>query len=250
VSASRALSIVGAAGLTALRAPVDYAASDMDGVHDMGGMHGFGPVVQPGGELAYHERWESRVLGIEVLVRIEGLGAGPGRPVIEEMEPARYLAASYYERWLFGAEQRLIRKGTIAAGDVDAMAGRLRAGEPVTARRDPGMVERALAELRARHPMRLPPPADARFEPGQRVRVKRMHPRGHTRCPRYARGVVGVVERVRGADRLPDRAVYGEPVVPEPVYSVVFGSQDLWGSSEEPPWSVRLDLWQSYLEPA
>jgi nitrile hydratase len=55
---------------------------------------------------------------------------------------------------------------------------------------------------------------------------------------------------VRGADRLPDRAVYGEKVDPEPVYSVVFSSKELWGSSEEPPWTVALDMWESYLEPA
>jgi nitrile hydratase len=76
-----------------------------------------------------------------------------------------------------------------------------------------------------------------------------MHPVGHTRCPRYVRGVVGVVEGVRGADRLPDRAVYGEQVTPEPVYSVAFRSQDLWGPSTETPWTVLLDLWDSYLEP-
>ncbi len=97
----------------------------------------------------------------------------------------------------------------------------------------------------------MPPLSDgASFALGQRVRVKRMHPPGHTRCPRYARGVVGVVEAVRGADRLPDRAVYGERVDREPVYSVVFRSDDLWGPSEEGTWTVALDLWESYLEDA
>src|SRR5205823_1714225 len=93
-------------------------------------------------------------------------------------------------------------------------------------------------------------PDDARFATGQRVRVKRMHPFGHIRCPRYARGAVGVVGAVRGADRLPDRAVYGERVEPEPVYSVAFASAELWGPAEEPGWTVRLDLWESYLEAA
>jgi nitrile hydratase len=222
----------------------------MDGVHDMGGMHGFGRVVEPGGELAYHERWEPRVFAIQMLVGLEGLGAGPGgRPVREEMEPARYLAASYYERWLYSAEQRLLRKGTIEPGDVEGVMERLAAGEPVPERRDSAMAERMMADLRAVHPME-PPPAQVRFDRGQRVRVKRMHPAGHTRCPRYVRGAVGVIEDVRGADRLPDRAVYGEQVAPEPVYSVAFGSQELWGPSEEQPWTVLLDLWDSYLDPA
>jgi nitrile hydratase subunit beta len=91
---------------------------------------------------------------------------------------------------------------------------------------------------------------EPRFGPGDRVRVRRMHPDGHTRCPRYVRGAVGVVERVQGTDRLPDRAIYGLPTEPEPVYAVAFGSQDLWGESDEPPWTVLLDLFDSYLEPA
>lgn len=228
----------------------------------MGGMHGFGPVVEPGGELPYHERWEPRVFAIQMLVGLEGLGAGPGgRATREEMDPADYLAASYYERWLFSAERRLVRKGTIAPGDVEEMMGRLETGEPMPTHHDAAMAQRILADLRAVYPME-PPPDAARFSVSQRVRVKRMHPSGHTRCPRYVRGAVGVVEAVRGADRLPDRAVYGEQVCPEPVYAIAFRSDDLWGpgdagrpddagrSGDAGPWTVALDLWESYLEPA
>lgn len=221
----------------------------MDGVHDMGGMHGFGSVVEPGAELAYHERWEPRVFAIQMLVGLERLGAGPGgRVVREEMEPARYLAARYYERWLYSAEQRLLRKGTIAPGEVEAMMERLRSGEAMPRHHDSGMAERVLEDLRTRRPMRAAP-EETRFGPGQRVLVKRMHPPGHTRCPRYVRGAAGTVEAVRGADRLPDRAVYGERADPEPVYSVAFSSQELWGP-EVASWTVRLDLWESYLEAA
>ena len=222
----------------------------MDGVHDMGGMHGFGSVVEPVGDLAFHEPWELRVFAIQLLVGLERLGAGPGgRPVREEMEPADYLAASYFERWLFSAEQRLQRKGTISPGEVEAMMERLEAGETVPGHQDAAMAERAVADLTTGYPMD-PPPGGARFAPAQRVRVKRMHPPGHTRCPRYARGVIGTIGTVRGADRLPDRAVYGEKVEPEPVYAVVFGSEDLWGPGNGTPWTVSLDLWESYLEPA
>jgi nitrile hydratase len=222
----------------------------VDGVHDMGGMHGFGPVVAPGGEEPYHERWEPRVFALHTVIGIEGLGGGPsGRPTREEMDPAHYLAASYYERWLWSAERRLLRKGTIAPGELDAVVERLRAGEPAPERRDPAMAERAVAALRSEAPMDAPP-SGARFSLGARVRVKRSRSPGHTRAPRYARGVAGVVERVDGADRLPDKAVYGEHTEPEPVYSVAFSSTDLWGERDEPPWTVLLDLWDSYLEPA
>lgn len=213
-------------------------------------MQGFGPVVEAGGELAYRERWEPRVFAIQMLVGLEGLGAGPGgRAVREEMDPADYLAASYYERWLFSAEQRLLRKGTIVPGEVEAMMKRLEAAEVAPTHHDAAMAGRILDDLRATFPMD-PPPDGTRFAPGQRVRVKRMHPPGHTRCPRYARGAVGEIEGVRGADRLPDRAVYGEKVDPEVVYSVTFRSDDLWGPSEENVWAVSLDMWDSYLETA
>jgi nitrile hydratase len=165
------------------------------------------------------------------------------------MEPARYLAASYYERWLSSAERQLLRKGTIAPGEVETMIERLAAGESMPVHHDPAMGERVVSSLRAVHAMK-PPPSKTRFAPGQQVRVKRMHPPGHTRCPRYARGATGLIERVRGADRLPDRAVYGEKVDPEPVYSVTFSSRELWGASEAPAWTVSLDLWESYLEHA
>jgi nitrile hydratase len=128
------------------------------------------------------------------------------------------------------------------------MMGRLEAGEPAARHHDPEMAGRVLADLRTRRPMSAV--AAARFAAGDEVRVRRMRPVGHTRCPRYARGVAGVVERVHGADRLPDRAVYGDDVAPEAVYSIAFRSDRLWGRSEEPPFTVLLDLWESYLEPA
>jgi nitrile hydratase len=75
-----------------------------------------------------------------------------------------------------------------------------------------------------------------------------MRPAGHTRCPRYVRGAAGVVEAIRGNDRFPDIGPYEGPS--EPVYSVAFTSDALFGRSEEGSWTVLLDLFESYLEPA
>ena len=95
----------------------------MDGVHDMGGMHGFGPVVVEGGDEVFHEAWEPRVFALSKLNDVRGLVGGPsGRAIRESMDPAHYLEASYYERWLLSAERRLEAKGTIAPGEVEVMA--------------------------------------------------------------------------------------------------------------------------------
>jgi nitrile hydratase subunit beta len=222
----------------------------MDGVHDLGGTHGFGAVVAPGGQAPFHEGWEKRVFALYLLVGLEGLGGGPGgRATREEMPPAEYLAASYYERWLWSAERQLERKGTIQPGEVERMMRRLAGGEPEPRRGDPGQARRALDELARPRPM---PTADAgaRFAPGDRVRVRRMHHRRHTRCPRYVRGAVGVVERLHGRDLLPELSAYREDGTPEPVYSVRFGSESLFGADGRPPWTVLIDLWESYLDPA
>jgi nitrile hydratase subunit beta len=222
----------------------------MDGIHDLGGMHGFGAVVEPGGEAPYHQRWEPRVMALHILLELQRLGAGPGgRATREQMDPVDYLAASYYERWLWSAEQRLLRKGTIAPGEVERMTERLAAGgRQPPLHRDPEQAARAVGRLREVIPMQ--PAERARYAPGQRVRVRRMRPAGHTRCPRYVRGAPGVVERIHGADTLPDLAAQGADAPVEPVYSVAFRSEDLWGRGEEPPWTVALDLWESYLEEA
>jgi nitrile hydratase subunit beta len=212
----------------------------------MGGMHGFGPVVVPGCEAPYHESWEPRVFAMSALVGIERLGKGGGRAIREEMAPEEYLRASYYERWLWSTEQRLLRKGTILEGEVEAWVERLRAGEEPPKRIDPEQTRRVIEAIGEAEP--LGEATAARFAAGDRVRVRRMRPAGHTRCPRYVRGASGTVERVQGVDAFPDIGPYQGP--DEPVYAVAFRSEDLFGSSDEGTWTVLLDLYESYLQPA
>jgi nitrile hydratase len=218
----------------------------VDGVHDMGGMHGFGAVATPGSDAVSHADWELRVFALSTLVGIERLGSGSGRAIREEMEPAEYLRAGYYERWLWSTEQRLLRRGTIDDDDVDGWVARLRAGESAPRRDDPEAAARSVAATSETRP--LGHAADTRFVPGDAVRVRRMRPDGHTRCPRYVRGAIGVVDAIRGLDAFPDIGPYAGPE--EPVYAVAFVSEDLFGPSPEGRWTVLLDLFDSYLEPA
>lgn len=216
----------------------------MDGAHDMGGMQGFGAATWPGADAVFHAAWEARAFALSTVTGLERLRTNNGRADREQVPPAAYLAASYYERWLGSTERGLLEAGTIAPGEVEAMMERLRAGADAAPRRDAAQASRVVAALLAQAP--LPVPATARFAAGDAVRVRRMRPAGHTRCPRYVRGVVGTVERLQCADRLPDDGAH--PV--EPVYAVRFASADLFGPGDEPPFAVIMDLWESYLEAA
>lgn len=211
----------------------------------MGGMHGFGAVVAPGSDRVAEQSWELRVFALSTLVGIHGLGAGSGRAIREEMRPADYLAAGYYERWLWSTEQRLLRHGTIVESDVDGWVERLRAGDDAPRTEDAEAARRVVDATRKGSP--LGTAHTARFALGEEVRVRRMRPAGHTRCPRYVRGARGTVEAVRGVDPFPDIGPYEGPE--EPVYAVAFGSEELFGPSAEGRWTVVLDLFESYLEP-
>jgi nitrile hydratase len=94
-----------------------------------------------------------------------------------------------------------------------------------------------------------PSAAPAQFQPGAHVRARNIHPKGHTRLPRYVRGHVGVVERVHGAHVYPDSYVAGLGDDPQWLYTVVFDGRDLWGADAEPGVSVSVEAFEPYLEP-
>ena len=216
----------------------------MNGVHDMGGMHGFGPVERD--EAIFHKEWEKRVSAMHHVMAVHGRwNIDEFRHGIERMPPAEYLRAGYYERWLATLETNLVDKGILTAEEIGA---RLR--QPVATRReDPALAKEA---VRRRLAPGAPPRkegAKPRFQPGDAVITKNVHPRGHTRLPRYARGKRGVVDRFHGVDTLPDASAHGRGPSPEPLYSVRFEAGELWGEAAEPRQSVYIDLWESYLEP-
>jgi nitrile hydratase len=212
----------------------------VDGVHDMGGMQGFGPATWPGADEPYHHEWESRILALNLITGFERLRVNNGRADREEMPPAEYLAAGYFDRWVYSTERGLLENGVIQPGEVEAMIDRLSAGEEMPRTSDPAQARRLLHAL-ADVPTR-PPAVNPRFAVGDRVRVSRMRPPGHNRSPRYLRGVAGVVERVQCNDRRPGAGA-------EPVYAVAFDAADLWGEDAERG-SVVADMWEGYLEPA
>lgn len=221
----------------------------MDGVHDLGGMHGFGPVEREENEPVFHADWEKTVLAIQRVTLGTDYNIDEFRHSIERMDPAHYLASSYYEHWLDGIARLLVEKGVISADEMAARAAHFRArpDAPAMAVAPPAGAARPrpAAETSFR-PSTAPP----RFAVDDRVTARNLHPRGHTRLPRYARGKPGVIAALRGCHVFPDAHAHGLGERPEHLYSVRFDARILWGDAAEPNQRVHLDLWESYLEPA
>ncbi len=92
----------------------------MDGVHDMGGMHGFGAIAREDDEPVFHADWERRVFALDLLAEtfIEGANIDAFRHAIERLEPATYLTASYYEKWALALESLLVEGGVVTRAEI------------------------------------------------------------------------------------------------------------------------------------
>lgn len=224
----------------------------MNGIHDLGGMHGFGPVEREDHEPVFHAPWERTVLAMMRVGQANVFNLDEFRHAIERMDPAEYLASSYYERWLAAIERLYVEKGVITAEELAARTRYFRE-HPEASATDlvtPRPVARPSQPGDPRTLFRREGMAPPRFKPGDRVVTRTIHPRGHTRLPRYARGKRGVVERCHGVFVFPDTNAHGLGEQPQPVYSVRFDAAELWGESAEGRGAVNLDLWESYLLPA
>ncbi len=201
-------------------------------MHDLGGLDGFGPVDAPPSEPFFHEPWERRAFRISMGI-LAGVGASGGafRHSIERMDPAHYLASSYYEHWLTGTATLAVEKGLVTREELEQRSG----GRFPLSRPDRGTVPTVAVG------------SEPRFAVGHAVRVREWHPRGHTRAPRYVRGKRGVVVRADGAYSIPDVEAHSDERVMDHTYSVRFTSRELWGEDGNERDTVHVDLWEAYL---
>jgi nitrile hydratase len=217
----------------------------MNGVHDMGGMHGMGPVVHETNEPVFHERWEGRVYGLS-----RAMGAVPGwrssRYDIETLPPADYLRMSYYEKWFTRIVNIALKLGFVTPQELESG----RTGSAVS-RATPSL-RPEMVRVRPGPPagLRVDVQIAARFKAGQRVRARNLNPEGHTRLPRYARGKRGIIVKDHGVFVFPDTDVHGLGEKPQHQYTVRFGARELWGEQAPARDSVHVDMWEDYLERA
>jgi nitrile hydratase beta subunit len=204
----------------------------MDGVHDLGGKQGFGRVRHSPKAEVFHDEWEKRSNALVAFAVKQGwLNMDEYRHAIERMEPRHYLAASYYERQFTGLVTLLVEKGVVSREELERVAG---GAVPVSL---PSAAGRPNAAGRAR------------FQAGDRVRVKEDFVPGHIRMPAYIRGRTGVVVAETPAYPFPDAHAHGVHAEDEPTYDVAFRSEELWPNNADPA-LVHVGVFQSYLERA
>jgi nitrile hydratase subunit beta len=217
----------------------------MNGAQDMGGMMGFGPVVAEKNEPVFQAPWERRAFALTLaMAAAGGWNIDQGRAARESLNPAQYLAKSYYEIWLAGLEKLMAERGLVSPDEVEAG----KALHPAKAVRRVLTAERVASVLANGGPTARDAVAAQRFQVGQRVLARNIHPTGHTRLPRYVRGHVGCITHVHGVHVLPDANAAGLGEHPQWLYTVRFEAPELWGAAADPTASISVDAWESYLE--
>jgi nitrile hydratase beta subunit len=219
----------------------------MNGVHDMGGMHGMGPIEHEKNEPVFHATWEGRLFALRRAMGAWGKwNIDTTRHEVELVPAAEYLELSYYARQSVAFLEMLVKSKLVTREEIES--GVAAPGQPAAT---PALTpEKAAALVAKGAPTSRDVKAAARFKVGQHVRARNINPVGHTRLPRYARGKLGTIERDHGVFVLPDSNAHFRGENPEHVYSVRFSARELWGEQASPRDSVHLDMWDEYLDHA
>lgn len=232
----------------------------MNGGHDVGGMHGFGPIGIDPDEPVFHSEWERSAFALTLAVGSLGhWNLDQSRYAREQMAPGEYLTTSYYEHWLFGLELLMREHDILSTEDIEKRIDQLRQGHAdnpadATASRYPGPAnDRVLAPeavavtLGRGGSARMDDELPARFGVGDTVNTIDEHPRGHTRLPRYARRKTGRIAFDQGVFVFPDSHARGVRKA-QRLYTVTFTAREIWGEHYARDGDdVLLDLFDSYL---
>ncbi len=222
----------------------------MNGIHDLGGMHGLGPInPEPEAEEpVFHTAWEKRVFGLTLAAGFLGKwNIDMSRYSRERQHPVDYLRHTYYENWLAGLEKLLVEAKLVSPEEI--ITGKPAKPADASIRQRVLKAEKVAEVIAKGSPVAMTIPTAPRFNSGDSVRAVNRHPTGHTRQPRYVRGRVGVIHDYHGAHVFPDRNAEGSKDGRH-LYSVRFEPEALWGESASGRNVVYVDLWEDYLEPA
>ena len=219
----------------------------MNGGHDLGGMHGLGPIdPEPEqSEPIFHREWEQRVFALNLATGfLRHWNLDESRHARERQHPADYMRNSYYENWFNGLITLLVEKGLVTQSELDS--GTVNLSEPLSTATVLQAADVETAMLKG-GPVNMEVDQAPRFLIGDSVQVRNMNPEGHTRLPRYARGKQGVVDDHHGAHVYPDSQALGVREG-QHLYSVSFSAAQLWGQGDKNGFRVSIDLWEPYLD--
>ena len=218
----------------------------MDGIHDLGGRQGYGPIDVNEPPEPFHAPWEARLFGItRAFTRPAMFSIDLFRHVRECIDPTEYLSRGYYDQWLLAYAVMMVDAGAVTVEEL--ATGKSAKAIPNT---PPPMTPEKVATL-TKAMSRFDRELDTgpAFAPGDKVKTMSFGSRGHTRLPQYARGREGRIESFRGVHILPDTNMAGDGPA-QPLYTVSFLAADLWPEAAGRKDHVYLDLWERYLERA
>lgn len=211
---------------------------------DLGGQRRPGPIEPEPEGVRFHAPWERDVLALVLAMGATGAwNLDTSRDTREQLPD--YDTLGYYGIWFEALRQLALTRGLVTEQELEQG----RALEPPRALPRVLHGDEVPAVLRRGWPTERPAASPARFAVGDRVLTRRDRAPHHTRLPGYARGRVGVVERVHGVHVLPDTNARGLGEHPQWLYGVRFEGAALWGADGSAT-DVSLDLWEPYLEPA
>ncbi len=216
----------------------------MDGVHDLGGKEGFGPIATTTEDPAFQADWEGRMYALSQTAGPPDMSIDWFRFLVELLPPDAYLTIPYFEKWCMVALTSFVNAGTLTEEEV--IAG---GGAPSPTLPPAQSVEEVLAAVQAHcTDFSRPDAREPAFAVGAEVMTQSHGVPGHTRLPAYARGRSGHITAYHGAHLFPD-AVWQGMEVALPLYTVSFEARELWGPEAAGGDSVMLDLWEPYLLP-
>jgi nitrile hydratase len=214
----------------------------MDGIHDMGGMHGFGPVPTTE-DTSFHHEWERTVFGIDRVLKAMGIyNIDEKRHAIERLDPQTYVTSGYFERWLYALETLLQENTDVTIEETNPTTESPDFDSQTEEEILSNVRDSLYSTSRFDHPPKPP-----KYHEGETVKVANHAPSGHTRCPRYIRRATGTISDHRGTFTYPDDNAHGKSTA-QPLYSVAFDANQLWEHTNQQTHTIYLDLWEPYLE--
>lgn len=216
----------------------------MDGIHDVGGRQGFGPIEVTESDPPFPTEWEARAFGITISVTAASdYSVDKFRYTREQLPPLEYLTSAYFEQWMRGTMAMLVGSGLVTAKELATgrSDGTIASGVGLP---ESGMDAQAATMVSAR----FDGPFDGQpaFASGDGVQVSLNAPSGHTRLPQYVRGRDGRVIAYHGAHGVPEDNVKNVKTF-EPLYTVAFALGDLFEEHQGSADEVNVEIWERFL---